>query len=362
MALIGAALLSVGCSHEPQVATLAGFPDGEPGYEQGVSACFATFANKTLIVAGGANFAEVPAADGGTKCFYSGIYAASVGGDALQWRQVGTLPQPLAYGVSLPSGDSLIVAGGSNAQGPCTAVMSITIAEGKARICSMPALPVAIDNAAGCVSDGKAFIVGGNANGVPSAAVYSLDLADRYATWSQVATMPEARVQPVCAVTNRTLYVWGGFQPAQGDSVAAEVYTEGLAINLDNGSCKPMPAPVACDGSKATLAGGAAVADGKGGIVAIGGVNRDIFLDAISGNYKLVAKDQYLKQQPQWYRFSKTLFVFDTATLQWRVVGEYAPLARAGAALVAASSNVLYCIGGEVKPGIRAAEVSKIEL
>ena len=54
--------------------------------------------------------------------------------------------------------------------------------------------------------------------------------------------------------------------------------------------------------------------------------------------------------------------MFDTQAQQWRVVGDYAPLARAGAALVAASNNVFYCIGGEVKPGIRAAQVSKIEL
>ena len=141
---------------------------------------------------------------------------------------MGKLPEPLAYGVSLPSGDSLIVAGGSNALGSRTAVMGINLIGGKARITQLPSLPVAIDNAAGCVSNGTAYIVGGNAGGVPSNAVYSLNLADRYAAWQQIATLPEARVQPVCAVVNSVLYVWGGFQPAQGDSIEAEVYTTGI--------------------------------------------------------------------------------------------------------------------------------------
>ena len=357
-----AALAAAGCSHSPQVNTLAGWPDAEPGYEQGVSACFAAVCNNTLIMAGGANFAQVPAADGGTKCFYSGIYAASTSGDSLQWQCVGKLPEPLAYGVSLPSGDSLIVAGGSNALGSRTAVMGINLIDGKARITQLPSLPVAIDNAAGCVSNGTAYIVGGNAGGVPSNAVYSINLADRYAAWQQIATLPEARVQPVCAVVNSVLYVWGGFQPAQGDSIEAEVYTTGIAINLGQGSCRPMPAPVDANGNEVTLSGGAAVADANGRIVAAGGVNRNIFLDAISGTYSLVAKDEYLKQPPEWYRFNQVLYVFDTDAQQWTTVGSYAPLARAGAALAAASSNVFYCIGGEVKPGIRAANVSKIEL
>ncbi|MGN0214220.1 MAG: cyclically-permuted mutarotase family protein [Muribaculaceae bacterium] len=362
IAIFASALLAASCSHAPQVAVFDGFPADEPGYEQGVSACFAHAVGNALIMAGGANFAEVPAAEGGTKCFYSGIYMASLKGDALQWQRIGSLPEPLAYGVSLPSGDSLIVAGGSNAQGAKTGVMAIKVVDGKAHVGSMPPLPVAIDNAAGCVSEGVAYIVGGNANGMPSAAVYSLNLADRYAAWQQIATMPEARVQPVCAVVDRTLYVFGGFMPAQGDSIDAEVYTSGIAINLDKGSCKPMPAPVAADGSEVTLSGGVAVAGGKGTIVAAGGVNHDIFLDAISGSYRLIAKDDYLKQQPEWYRFNKTLYVFNTATMQWSAVGEYASLARAGAALVAASGNVFYCVGGEEKPGIRAAEVSRIEL
>ena len=357
-----AALAAAGCSHSPRVSTLHGWPGVEPGYEQGVSACFASASSNTLIMAGGANFAQEPAANGGAKCFYAGIYAASATDNALQWKLVGKLPEPIAYGVSLPSADSLIVAGGSNDRGAKATVMSISIIDGEARIGSMPPLPVTIDNAAGCVSGGTAYIVGGNANGEPSAAVYSLNLADRYAAWQQIATLPEARVQPVCAVANSTLYVWGGFQPAQGDSIDAEVYTTGIAINLEQGSCRPLPAPTTADGSEVTLSGGAAVADGNGNIVAAGGVNRNIFLDAISGTYALIARDVYLKQAPEWYRFNRMLYVYDTVAQQWSVVGEYAPLARAGAALVAASSKVFYCIGGEVKPGIRAAQVSKIEL
>ena len=77
-------------------------------------------------------------------------------------------------------------------------------------------------------------------------------------------------------------------------------------------------------------------------ILVFGGTNREVFTKAVRGEYG----NTYLRHVPEWYRFNRTLYVFDTQAQQWRVVGDYAPLARAGAALVAASSNVFYCIGG----------------
>ena len=71
------------------VRRVYGFPAGERGIEQGVSACFAGAIGHRLLMAGGCNFPEVPAADGGKKRFYRGIYAASlVKDDSLNWKKV----------------------------------------------------------------------------------------------------------------------------------------------------------------------------------------------------------------------------------------------------------------------------------
>ena len=46
---------------------LKGFPKDEQGMDQGVSACYAGSIGHTLVMAGGCNFPDVPAADGGAK-------------------------------------------------------------------------------------------------------------------------------------------------------------------------------------------------------------------------------------------------------------------------------------------------------
>lgn len=52
-----------------RIEYISGFPDGEPGYSLGVSACYAGFINDDLIIAGGCNFPDIPASEGGENVF-----------------------------------------------------------------------------------------------------------------------------------------------------------------------------------------------------------------------------------------------------------------------------------------------------
>ena len=54
------------------VQKMTGFPEGEPGFSLGVSACYAGIYQGELLIAGGCNFPETPAAEGrrnSTKVF-----------------------------------------------------------------------------------------------------------------------------------------------------------------------------------------------------------------------------------------------------------------------------------------------------
>lgn len=76
-----------------------------------------------MVVAGGCNFPEP-----GKKKYYSGIYAARVGGDANEtpdWQLIGHLPEPAAYGGTVTSGDSLILVGGCNNEQKLRSVLSL---------------------------------------------------------------------------------------------------------------------------------------------------------------------------------------------------------------------------------------------
>ena len=74
---------------------------------QGVSAPFAGMIGSELIVAGGCNFPDVPAADGGEKRFYADVYGLDVRKDEIEFRPLlrqGT--DSLKYTVDL--GDAVL--------------------------------------------------------------------------------------------------------------------------------------------------------------------------------------------------------------------------------------------------------------
>lgn len=85
------------------------------------------------------------------------------------------------------------------------------------------------------------------------------------------------------------------------------------------------------------------------------------FLDAISGDYKRIAKEDYLLQPVAWYRFNGRLMAYNTRRNHWEEWEESACLARAGAALLGKGQQ-LFIVGGELKPGIRTAEISRITI
>lgn len=344
------------------VRSVAGFPAAEPGYSLGVSACYAGQIGDYLVVAGGCNFPEV----GKPKKYYAGVYAARIDRATLQWRLVGFLPEAAAYGATVASGDSLLFIGGNNTEHALAAVYSVRLnsAGTDVSINRLADLPATADNMAVALAENDVFVVGGNQNGKPSNAVlrYKLGLNSvNQATNSTSAVdfrIPGApRVQPVAAAYNDKLYVWGGFY---ADGEQSKVHTDGYVYDVNAKEWGALAAPHSADGEEMTLSGGIAWADGNR-LYATGGVNRTIFLDAISGRYECVKKDDYLKQPIDWYKFSGNLYVFDAVAGQW-LTTTFAnqALARAGAQVVPTTLGVYY-IGGELKPALRTPEIVIIE-
>lgn len=360
------AALSLSAQH---VRRVAGFPAAEPGYSLGVSACYAGQIGDYLVVAGGCNFPEA----GKPKKYYAGVYAARMDRATLQWRLVGFLPEAAAYGATVACGDSLLFLGGNNTDHALAAVYSVRLnyAGTNVLINRLADLPATADNMAVALAGNDVFVVGGNQNGKPSADVLRYKLGANsvaqgsnsvnQATNSTSAVdlrIPGApRVQPVAAAYNNKLYVWGGFY---ADGEQSKVHTDGYVYDVNTKEWGALSAPCSADGEEMTLSGGIAWADGNR-LYATGGVNRTIFLDAISGRYECVEKNDYLKQPIDWYRFSGNLYVFDAVAGQW-LTTTFAnqALARAGAQVVPTTLGVYY-IGGELKPALRTPEIVIIE-
>lgn len=346
------AALSLSAQH---VRSVAGFPAAEPGYSLGVSACYAGQIGDYLVVAGGCNFPEA----GKPKKYYAGVYAARMDRATLQWRLVGFLPEAAAYGATVASGDSLLFIGGNNTDHALAAVYSVRLnsAGTDVSINRLADLPATADNMAVALVGNDIFVVGGNQNGKPSADVLCYKLGASTVSSANLRIPGAPRVQPVAAAYNDKLYVWGGFY---ADGEQSKVHTDGYVYDVNAKEWGALAAPCSADGEEMTLSGGIAWADGDH-LYATGGVNRTIFLDAISGRYECVKKDDYLKQPIDWYKFSGNLYVFDAVAGQW-LTTTFAnqALARAGAQAVPTPLGVYY-IGGELKPALRTPQIVIIE-
>ncbi len=346
------AALSLSAQH---VRSVAGFPAAEPGYSLGVSACYAGQIGDYLVVAGGCNFPEA----GKPKKYYAGVYAARMDRATLQWRLVGFLPEAAAYGATVTCGDSLLFLGGNNTDHALAAVYSVRLNSvgTDVLINRLADLPATADNMAVALVGNDIFVVGGNQNGKPSADVLRYKLGASTVSSANLRIPGAPRVQPVAAAYNDKLYVWGGFY---ADGEQSKVHTDGYVYDVNAKEWGALSAPCSADGEEMTLSGGIAWADGDH-LYATGGVNRTIFLDAISGRYECVKKDDYLKQPIDWYKFSGNLYVFDAVAGQW-LTTTFAnqALARAGAQAVPTPLGVYY-IGGELKPALRTPQIVIIE-
>lgn len=336
---------------------------GEFGVEKGLSATLSGIVDGTLVVAGGANFPFKPAAVGGRKKFYQDIYAADLSAAKIGWRKVGRLPAPLAYGVALSADSGLIIVGGSNEDGSQRAAFRLRFSDGRRRkmvVEPLPSLPFALDNAGGAVIGSRVYIVGGYDGGKASNHLLELDLENLSKGWKELSSFPgNGRVQPAVAAQESAgetkLYIWGGFAPSfKGSSPTLEV--GGYCYSPSADEWMAAAAPVDGEGQTVSLGGGAAAAYGSRYIIAAGGVNKDIFLSALTS-----PAEDYMTHPAEWYRFNDRLLVYDTQTGVWHEAMRSPSLARAGAALTG-NNSVFYYIGGELKPGIRTAENLKIEV
>lgn len=329
-------------------------------FNKGVSAAYVGAIGERLLLAGGCNFPHLSAAEGGPKVYYDYIWTALPSRDkTLHWTLAGRLPEPAAYGVSLPYEGGLIGIGGTTTDGKSLRrVFRLQLVEGQVQVDSLPSLPVAIDNACGAIADGKIYVVGGNADGKPSNGLYTMDLAYEDPRWTRESQLPgSARVQPVCALAGEYLYVWGGYTPKTA-TAPASMPTNGCKYHLKTGHWSEVEAPKNLEGEVIALAGGAAVMrPDKGCVFCIGGVNQHLFPRALNGE---LAGPDYLRHPASWYQFNRYFLAFQVATETWHIVGEREEGARAGASLVRMGDwNYIVC--GELKPGIRTPMITRFQ-
>jgi cyclically-permuted mutarotase family protein len=369
---------------------LAPLPIGANDSVQGVSAPFAGMLDGRIVVCGGCNFPGKPAAEGGAKVYYDDIVVYDASRDT--WKLVGHLPKPLAYGGSVVKDGELYIIGGNNNDGASASVYSVKLEKKlfggyRCTVTERPSLPEPMDNFGFALYNDAAYVVGGNQSGAPANRVYASSLGD--AAWSRKPDFPgAARVQPAVVGVNgeisatffQGLLLMGGYQPGiveEGSDIPTAAQAPAEVLVLHEKGWLTFGEIVSTDDEGAIAAAGSFVTpigDGRSFVIG-GGVNHNIFLRALD-NARLTAearlagdtaevrlleeeKAAYLTHPAAWYRFESEPYYFVGDRL-WNFIpmGSLPQTARAGAAALY-DDGWLYVIGGELKPGIRTAEVSR---
>lgn len=382
-----AAVSAAGNDNRHNIVRLKKLPDlavsERDGLKEGVSAPFAGMLGDVLVVAGGCNFPDVPAADGGQKAYYRQIYMLRnplSGGSA--WEKAGELPVAAAYGVGITTPEGIICIGGNNADGTLNTVYLLKWNHEKSAIVAseLPSLPVTMDNMAGA-SDGKnIYVAGGNIDGKPGNRCFAYSMAG--GGWREIAPFPGgARLQPAGVMQNSAeetrFFVMGGYLPASAGNEGV-VYTDGWSYNPKINQWSPV-AEILPYGmsSPMALVGASGVASGSHHMVFVGGVNRERFKQALdrpalieqalqAGNDSLAAllrqqQYEYMTHTPDWYRFNGQLLIYHTIINTWVTESNFPEIALAGAAVVPYNGKWLV-VNGESKPGIRSTGVYVVEM
>lgn len=323
----------------------------------GVSAPFAGFVGRWLVVGGGCNFPDIPAAEGGQKVYYPQMYALDMTDSAAAWCPVGELPLPVAYGASVETEKGLVCIGGQCADSSLTQVFRIEPTDNGRRFAvrSLPPLPETVDNAAAACTGGVIYVTGGN-QGRGGCALYSLR-PDVDSTWTRLADYPGGqRVQPVLLAAGKTLCLAGGFMyDKESNRCTLPASLLAYSVETDEWSA-PIPFPAKADGGLYALSGGSGVSVG-GKLYLTGGVDYRIFKQAMEGR----GPADYLKKPVEWYSFNRDILVYDTARGTWQVCPAAEGMGKAGGILLHHEGR-MWMVCGEVKPGIRTPQVVGIPL
>lgn len=350
------------------------------GRREGVSAAFGGALEGAVVVAGGCNFPDKPAAEGGAKVYYDRIYVlrhpeASPTG----WEMVGRLPQKAANGASITLPEGIVCIGGTNSEKPSNRVWLLKWNKEQSAILTqeLPALPCAMDNLAAGTDGTNIYVAGGNIDGLPGNRAFVLNGINA-SGWKELPPFPgAARLQAVGAVLNNKFYLFGGFQPViEGQECI--VSTDGVCYdpvrNRWSSAAQMLP-----EGRTEALTsvGAAGVTVNNGTLLLTGGVNRSIFKAAVdnpllqtraadNGQTALCQRlkqeqADYMKHAPEWYNFNRQILVYHPATDTWTTLGNCPESARAGAVLIFYKGKLIH-VNGETKPGIRSAGAYMIDV
>ncbi|WP_375732259.1 N-acetylneuraminate epimerase [Vibrio ponticus] len=221
-----------------------------------------------------------------------------------------------------------------------------------------PDLPQGVKNGVGAQVDSKIYVGLGSLG----QDFYMLDLDNLEKGWQKQAQFTgPARDGATASVIGGDIYIFGGSGKADAKAKSPVIFDTVYRFDSQNNSWSQMQttAPVG-------LLGAASYSPDNQQIVFFGGYNKPLFdkylSDILTTDQKAQPEkwqkivDDYMGLKPVDYQWNRQVLSFNPSTNQWQDLGSSPYLPNCGAALVTDKQNALL-ISGEIKPGLRTAEV-----
>lgn len=162
----------------------------------GFAGAFAGVEGTMLVAGGGANFPDGKMPwEGGKKVWHDRLFALDLSAEGAAWREIGRLPEPNGYGLSLTTEEGVLLIGGGNAERHFATVRRMRLGDGKPDFESLPSLPEPLAQMAGVLAGRRVHVCGGIRNPGDtraSAAHRMLDLDAVERGWQELPPLPAA--------------------------------------------------------------------------------------------------------------------------------------------------------------------------
>ena len=339
----------------------------------GVAMPFSGIHDGHLFVGGGANFPNVPVADGGKKVYHRDLFIYDLKNQS--WLPKEELPFNVAYGQSIPHSSGIICLGGLNSDGELNKVFRMTFnrKKNKAEFEFLPELPVTAHSFAATLFKEKIYVIGGSLNGTPANDVFVLDLNDLKNGWQKKSPYPgKARLQSIAIAQNsdhkkNKIYLFSGHRFSQHET---HISTTFLSYDPAQDKWSDEKEIVAeKGGAPLSLGGACGIAVGDQHIIFTGGYNKEIFEAAIERErfIKNISDDaekdklnkeavEYLKKPLDFFQWNNRLLAFHTVTETWHTIDQVPFRPTCGSVLLH-NEEKFYLVNGEIKPGIRTPDI-----
>ncbi|HWA98933.1 MAG TPA: hypothetical protein VG713_10595, partial [Pirellulales bacterium] len=299
--------------------------------------------DEALVVAGGAKFPDQRPWEGGTKQWYDSIWRLDDPGG--QWRIVGQLPRPTAYGLSAVSPAGCMYLGGGDATSHFRDAYWVFLRGGAVEFEPLPPLPQACAFASGAVAGKMLYVAGGIERPDASACLrtlWALDLSNPD-HWQVLEACPgPERMLAVAGAVDDDFYLFSGARlhaSAQGPPTR-EYLRDAWRYRPGSGWKKLADLP------RAAVAAPSPAARWSEGKLAI-----------LSGDD---GKHVGFKPEAQHPGFPRDALIYDVAANRWSSGGKV-PFSRATAPTTL-WRNEFVIPSGEERPGYRSPKVWALDL